>query len=190
MSAKMRTRVQSSVEGLGVVAAGRARATFTGVPGWEEWQIELDLAVVDGRVEVRGVLGVVSVDPDAATHLTTRKLAALPLQALADDAMKGMDFTEQPDLQRNLQKIRSADVEAEVDRRSGVTLKDVAEAYIGAYYDHKVTNINQALSQRLNLSVRMVAYKVKEARDLGLIPTDLGRRRSRKTSSLSARKPK
>lgn len=178
----MRVNVKSSVDGLGVAASGRARATFTEVDGWDEWKIELDLAVVGGRVEVRGILGITPEDPGTALHLTTRKMAALPLQALADSAMKGMDFTEQPDLQRAIHRIREADVEATSDHRSGVSLKDIAVAYLSAYYDPNVTNVNKAVAQHVNLSVRMSTYRVNDARALGLIPPDLPPRRRRKTT--------
>jgi hypothetical protein len=154
---------------------------FTEMPGWEDWRVTICVDTVQGRPRAIGIKGIEFVGDGSSPPLTGRRLATLPLQAMADLLVKSVDWSLQPDLKRDLQRIRESDGTGYTDPRRVTTPKRVAEVYLQGVHDPAITAIRQFVAETLNISQRTAQNYITQAFELGLIPAEY-RRRPLKTS--------
>lgn len=169
--------IRSAEPGVGIQASGEAFADCLDVPGWDDWSIGIHVRVVSGRARVVGIQGITYTGTGDAPPLTAKRLESIPLQAMADYLIRGTDFRlhDKDELRELRQRIASADNSGHTDSRSVITVREVAEAWLDAHFDPKVTNINETVADRLHISVRTVANKANEAEQAGLIPSEYRR---------------
>lgn len=166
----------SSADKKAVGTGGSGVATFTKVPDWDGWKIVLDLRVIDGQPATVGVKGIEWIGGGQYPPvLIARRLGTLPLQAMADAAMRMLDFTRQPTLRRDLLRIKTADLSSRSDARSVTTTKQVAEYWVRGYWDPTVKNIKEWVADELDMPERTVMYHRKRAVELGLLPEWMSR---------------
>lgn len=142
--------------------------TFTGVSGWENYEIRVRAEVVKGRPAVVALWLEPVNDPPAA--LTSTRMKALPLGDMAVSALASTHTRAVPELRA---AIRALTHEAAVkhDPRAKATVEAVAVAWRGAYDagGHPLPP-RRAVMEALHMSARTADRYIARARAAGLLP--------------------
>lgn len=147
--------------------------------GFERFRVRVQAQVINGDIRATA-LHLDPLDPDAAQGLTSKRLATLPLQELANFAMRAGDFRRQSDLDRDLARLRGVrQTGGPRDPRRRTSPEAVAEVWLLAY--HRGEPPRQAVCDALGISPRSADNYIREAVAQGLIPEAYRRRRGRRT---------
>lgn len=151
--------------------------------GWEDYSIRLKAESVKGRPRATA-LEVTCTTATAPIPLTAQRLGRLPLQSLAETAAllspesrKARENFFNAEVVDALERLTSAPDDTDhSDPRSVVTPRRVAEVWLKAYLNNNPAP-RRAVVDELGIGERTADNKINQAEELGLIPSELRRRR-------------